>query len=89
MVFNGAVEIELIYVLSQRFWGQGLASEAARGIRDYAWQSLGFTRLISLIAPGNIASKRVAMAVGLRFLRHTQFDGQPVEVYLIERTTGQ
>ena len=85
---DGAVEIELMYVLSQCFWGQGLASEAARGIRDYAWQSLGFTRLISLIAPGNIASKRVAMAVGLRFLRHTQFDGQPVEVYLIERTTG-
>jgi RimJ/RimL family protein N-acetyltransferase len=86
---DGAVEIELMYLLSPRFWGQRLASEAARGIRDHAWQSLGFTRLISLIAPENIPSKRVAMAAGMRFVRQTQFNGQLAEVYLIERTNAE
>jgi ribosomal-protein-alanine N-acetyltransferase len=82
---DDSVEIEIMYVLSSRFWGTGLASEAARCIRDYGMQSLGFTRLVSLIAPGNIASKRVAISAGMRFLRQTQFAGQPVEIYLIEK----
>jgi ribosomal-protein-alanine N-acetyltransferase len=81
---DGVFEIELMYVLSPRFWGQRLASEAARGVRDYAGQSLDLTRLISRIAPENVASKRVAMAVGMRFLRPSHFDGQPVEIYLLE-----
>lgn len=85
---DGALETELMYVLSPRFWGQRLASEAARSIRDYAWQSLDLTRLISRIAPENAASKRVAMAVGMRFLRRSQFDSQLVEIYLVERTSA-
>jgi ribosomal-protein-alanine N-acetyltransferase len=82
---DGAVEIELMYVLSPRFWGQRLASESARRIRDYALKSLGLTRLISLIAAENISSKRVALAAGMRFLRQTQFDGQLVEIYCTEQ----
>jgi ribosomal-protein-alanine N-acetyltransferase len=85
---DGVFEIELMYVLSPRYWGQRLASEAARGIRDYAWHSLDLTRLISRIAPENVASKRVAMAVGMRFLRRSRFDGQAVEIYLLERTSA-
>jgi len=82
---EGAVEVELMYMLSPRFWGQGLASEAARAVRDYAMQSLRLTRLVSLIAPENVASKRVANATGMRMERPTQFDERAVEVFAIER----
>lgn len=44
--------------------GQGYASEAARAARAYAYETLGWTTLISMIAPGNDASVRVAQAMG-------------------------
>jgi [ribosomal protein S5]-alanine N-acetyltransferase len=81
---DGAVEVELGYLLSPRFWGQGLASEAARAIRDHAFERRGFKRLVSIIAPENIASKRVAMAAGMRFSRQTRYNEEMVDVYVIE-----
>jgi ribosomal-protein-alanine N-acetyltransferase len=78
---DGAVEIELVYALSPRFWGQRLASEAARHVRDHAFQTLGCSRLVSLIHPDNLASKRVATAVGFHYVRNTRFNDLPVEVY--------
>ena len=44
--------------------GQGLASEAGRAARAYAYGTLGRTTLVSMIAPGNDASIRVAEAMG-------------------------
>jgi ribosomal-protein-alanine N-acetyltransferase len=85
---DGLTETELGYLLSPRFWGQRLASEAARALRDYAWQTLGLTRLISQIAPENVASQRVAMAVGMQFQRHTLYEGHPHDVYQLERSSA-
>ncbi len=44
--------------------GQGYASEAGRAARDYAYKTLGWTTLMSMIVPGNDASVRVATAMG-------------------------
>ncbi|WP_299612985.1 GNAT family N-acetyltransferase [uncultured Tateyamaria sp.] len=44
--------------------GQGFASEAGRAARDYAYGTLGWTTVMSMIAPGNDASVRVAEAMG-------------------------
>lgn len=44
--------------------GQGYATEAARAARDWAYHSLGLTTLVSIIAPGNDASVRVAERMG-------------------------
>ncbi|QJF52651.1 GNAT family N-acetyltransferase [Roseobacter ponti] len=46
--------------------GKGYAAEAARAARDYAWNTLGLTTLISSIAPENAASIRVAEGMGAR-----------------------
>jgi RimJ/RimL family protein N-acetyltransferase len=45
------------------------------------------TRLISQIAPENVASQRVAMAVGMQFQRHTLYEGHPHDVYQLERNS--
>jgi len=82
---DGRNETEIAYLLSPRFWGRGLASEAARGIRDHAFQSLGCSRVVSLIHPANVASKRVATAAGLRHARNTRFKDIWVELYCLER----
>ena len=44
--------------------GQGYASEAARASRQYAYETLGMTTLVSSIAPENIPSIRVAERMG-------------------------
>ena len=44
--------------------GKGFASEAGRAARRYAYEILGWRTAISLIAPGNEASIRVATAMG-------------------------
>lgn len=80
---DGVDEVEIAYLLSPRFWGRGLASEAARAIRDFGFRVLGRSRLVSLIHPENIASKRVATAIGMSISRVTRFRDMDVEVFSI------
>jgi ribosomal-protein-alanine N-acetyltransferase len=60
-------EVEVAYLIAKEFWGQGLATEAARAIVGYAFAHLHLTRLICLIDPENVASQRVATKIGLAF----------------------
>lgn len=75
-------EIELIYHLAQRFWGKGYATEAARAIRDFAMDTLALDRIIGLVAPDNLASKRVLEKIGMRFVEQTtRYYNLPALVY--------
>jgi RimJ/RimL family protein N-acetyltransferase len=51
---------ELGWAIARRFWGSGYATEAARAIRDWAFAERNVERLVSLIAPDNVRSARVA-----------------------------
>jgi ribosomal-protein-alanine N-acetyltransferase len=50
-------------------WGEGLATEAARGIIQHARTELHLKRLICLIMPGNAASAAVAKKMGMALER--------------------
>lgn len=54
---------ELGWALIPAHWGHGYATEAARAVRDWAF-GLGVERLISVIAPANVRSQRVAERLG-------------------------
>jgi RimJ/RimL family protein N-acetyltransferase len=56
---------ELGYDFRSDSWNQGFATEAARAVRDYAFDVLKLPRLISLIRVGNLSSKRVAEKAGM------------------------
>jgi len=58
-------EIEIGYHVRRDLWNQGYASEAARACRDHGFANLKVTRLISLIRPENLASRRVAEKNGM------------------------
>ena len=83
--FDGQLEVEVGYHLARPFWGRGLATEAARAVRDYGFDRLGFDRLISIITIGNIASERVAVKIGMRRERDTIMRETPVHIYAISR----
>jgi RimJ/RimL family protein N-acetyltransferase len=51
---------ELGWALIRAHWGHGYATEAARAAREWARSECGIGLLISLIAPGNVRSQRVA-----------------------------
>jgi RimJ/RimL family protein N-acetyltransferase len=65
MDVEGVVAAELGYDLRSDYWNQGLATEAAMAVRDYAFNVLQLPQLISLIRLGNEASRRVAEKVGM------------------------
>jgi RimJ/RimL family protein N-acetyltransferase len=58
-----------------------LATEAARAVRDYAFDILKLERVISLIHPENHASRRVAEKNGMMLEKVTQFRGLPAQVF--------
>jgi RimJ/RimL family protein N-acetyltransferase len=62
-----ASEFEIGWWLDPAVWGRGFAREGARAIRDEAFTELAAPSIVARIQPGNVASVRVAEAVGLMF----------------------
>ena len=81
---DGQQEVEIGYLLAKEYWGQGLATEAACASRDYGFEKVGCNRLISLIDPGNIASQKVAIKVGLNYEKESTLWGKNIRVYAID-----
>lgn len=82
---NDVEELELAYRLDSSYWGQGIATEAARAVRDRAFDDLQRPRVISLIHPDNIGSRRVAEKNGMRPEKETVFRGFSTVVFGINR----
>jgi RimJ/RimL family protein N-acetyltransferase len=82
---DGADEIEIGYRLDPEYWNRGLATEAAQAVRDHAFRDLNLSRVISLIHPDNIASRRVAEKNGMKIEKETVFRGFPTQVFAITR----
>ena len=78
-------EIEIGYRLHPAHWNQGLATEAATAVRDHAFRDLKLARVISLIHPDNIASRRVAEKIGMTQEKEAGFRGFPTTVFAISR----
>lgn len=78
---EGFPEQELGWDLFDGATGKGYATEAGRAARDYAYGTLGWTTLTSLIAVGNDGSRRVAERLGASYDRdftHERFGDMQV-----------
>jgi ribosomal-protein-alanine N-acetyltransferase len=78
-------ELEIGYRLDPEYWQQGIATEAARAVRDHAFRDLKVDRVISLIVPDNFPSKRVAEKNGMRLEKETTFRGFHTQVFALSR----
>ena len=72
--FHEPPEFELLYLLSEDYWGQGLAVEAARAVMNYGFEKLGFDRIQASTDAPNSASIRVMEKLGMSFLRRRAAD---------------
>ncbi|WP_299968066.1 GNAT family N-acetyltransferase [uncultured Roseobacter sp.] len=66
--------------------GQGYATEAGRAARQHAYGTLGWTTVVSMIAPDNAASRRVAEHLGAT--RTTDFTHPKYGVMQVWRHPG-
>ena len=83
---DGLEEVEIGYHVRRNLWGKGLATEAAQACRDYGFKQLACDRLVSLIHPANLASRRVAQKAGMHLIKEIEWRNKPTCVYAIERS---
>lgn len=82
---DGEPVAELGYDLRSDHWDQGYATEAARAVRDHAFDHLGIDRLVSMIRVGNMASRRVAEKVGMHLMAEVRQGDRSYWQYRIDR----
>ena len=66
---DGIEEVEMAYILSQEYRGQGLGTELSRAVIQYGFEELNLSRIVGLIEPDNLASRRVVEKIGMKFER--------------------
>jgi ribosomal-protein-alanine N-acetyltransferase len=85
---DGVEELEVGYHFNKKYWGQGLAAEAARGCMAFAFDRLNRRRIISMIRPENLSSRRVAERNGLKIEKEIFWRGYQHYVYVTTLRPG-
>lgn len=87
---EGVKDLELAYLLDSEYWGRGLATEAARTIINLGFEKFGFSRIIAIIIPQNVASIRVAEKVGMNYQKEISDykDFGKVSLYSLSHLSG-
>jgi len=78
---HGTTEIELGYLLAQRFWGRGLGTEATACLK-YGFDNLNFREIIAMTDLENAASQKVLEKIGFAQRGIETFNGEENLVYL-------
>ena len=82
---DGNKEVEIGYSILPSHWNEGYATEAAIKCKTHAFEKLHIKSLISIIHINNIASRQVALKIGMYWEKTTIYDGNPVAVFRIFR----
>jgi len=77
---------QLLYGLVRKYWGQGLATEAASTMMRYAFQRMHLSELVAVVNPENVASRKLLAKIGMTPRGHLNWPRQGlVEVMGIRR----
>jgi [ribosomal protein S5]-alanine N-acetyltransferase len=85
-VVDGDREVEIGHHVRRDLWGQGLAPEAALACREYGFRQLKIGRLISLIRPENLPSRRVAEKIDMKLWKKVTWRTLPHDVFAVSRS---
>ncbi len=78
-------ELQLLYGLHPDYWGRGLATEAARALVRFGFETCGFDRIVAAADVPNTASFGVMERCGLAFVQRVQREGQALLYYTLAR----
>jgi RimJ/RimL family protein N-acetyltransferase len=79
---DGAREVEVLWHVHRRWWGHGVATEAGAAAIRSGRTAHGLFRIVAMVVPDHMASRRVAARLGMRVERESFFDGDPVVIYV-------
>jgi RimJ/RimL family protein N-acetyltransferase len=68
---------EIGWVLAAQYHGKGYATEAVRAVIAWGDAQLTADRMVALIHPENLASRRLAEKFGFREICHSNYRGEP------------
>jgi RimJ/RimL family protein N-acetyltransferase len=74
-------DVEIGWRLLPEYWGRGLATEAARAVMQYGFDTFHFDRVISVAHPDNRRSLRVMEKLGMTFEKRFLHKGAEVVCY--------
>lgn len=74
-------EVNLGYRLARRFWNQGFATEAVKGVMQYAFDQKHCESVVVIIEPEHTASVRVTEKAGFGDYTVQEFHNRPVCLY--------
>ena len=79
--------VDLGWLIHRDRWGHGFATEAAIAALDWIWHHTSIDRIVSLIAPDDLRSIRIATKIGERFERADvdPVHGEVAHVYTVAR----
>jgi RimJ/RimL family protein N-acetyltransferase len=78
-------EVEVLYLLDEPYWGNGLASETARAALRYGFEELGLKQIAAVAVPENIRSRRVMERVGMVYEKVGRYHGSDLAYYVVRR----
>jgi ribosomal-protein-alanine N-acetyltransferase len=85
---EGRPEVELGWIVRRSHQGKGIATEAAATWRDFAFDTLGLDRIVSMVSERNAASRRVAEKLGMTVERQAMWGDLPHLMYSMQRDRG-
>lgn len=68
-------ETEVAYLLNPEHWGRGLGTEAARFSLRYGFRNLHLNRIVAIVHPDNLVSRRVIKKLGMHFVDRAVYFG--------------
>lgn len=78
-------EIEIYYGFYKRFWGRGLATEAAAAVLRYAFEQVKLPRVAGITHPNNAESQKVLQKLGMTQGANDCYYGLEACCFAIER----
>ena len=78
-------EVEVGYLLSRQFWGQGFATEGARASLEFGFETLGLQQIIGLTHPENTASQKVLIKCGMHYTEQKEYFGMQLYRYTMSK----
>jgi len=83
--------VEIGWRLAAAYWGRGLATEGARAVARYAFETLGLEEIVSFTTAANARSRRVMEKLGMTHDPRDDFDhpnlpaGHPMRPHVLYR----
>jgi len=84
-------ETEVDFLLGPSWWGKGFATEAARYALRFGFEEKGLDRIVGIVHPDNLASRKVLEKIGMQLEGEKEYFGMRCLRYALsnqERKVG-